>query len=144
MKTQQLVKILGQRCGDIKFAGYLVNVTGPMPLVLDLRLTHECWGSNSDPSINGHLHNPNDVDRSLNEVDTDKIRKYRADYNNNPPNVISFMPSIVSMSGRLQSEFVLLLFLQDHREIDRFLKSQEFNLSIPDSRVMCAGLIPSG
>ena len=98
----------------------------------------------SDPTLNGHLHFHNDIDRSLNEAATDKIRKRRADYNNNPPNVISFMSSIVSMSGRLQSEFVLLLFLQDHREIDRFLKSQEFNLRIPDSRVMCAGLIPSG
>ena len=35
-------------------------------------------------SINGHLHYPNDTDRSLNEPSTDKIRKYRADYNNNP------------------------------------------------------------
>jgi len=33
----------------------------------------------SDPSINGHLHYPNDVDRLLNETDTDKIRKYHGD-----------------------------------------------------------------
>ncbi len=52
--------------------------------------------------------------------DDDKIRKYRADYNNNPPNTISFMPAIASTSGRLHSEFVRLLFLQDHRETDRF------------------------
>ena len=26
-----------------------------------------------------------DIDKSLNEADADKIRKYRADYNNNPP-----------------------------------------------------------
>ncbi len=30
------------------------------------------------------------------------------------------MPAIASMSGRLHSEFVRLLFLQDHRETDRF------------------------
>ena len=36
--------------------GYLANVSGPMPLVLDLRIAHERWGSSSDPSINGHLH----------------------------------------------------------------------------------------
>ena len=48
--------------------------------------------SSCDPSINGHLHYPNDIDRSLNETVTDKIRKYRVDYNNNPPNstVINF------------------------------------------------------
>jgi hypothetical protein len=63
---------------------------------------------------------PNDIDRSLNEAADDKIRKYRADYNNNPPNTVSFMPVIGSTSGRLHSEFVRLLFLQDHRETDRF------------------------
>jgi hypothetical protein len=33
--------------------------------VLDLRRAHERFGSSSDPSINGHLHYPYDVDRSL-------------------------------------------------------------------------------
>ncbi len=58
--------------------------------------------------------------QSLNEAAADKIRKYRADYNNNPPNAISFMPTIASTSGRLHSELVRLLFLQAHRETDRF------------------------
>ena len=56
-------------------------------------------------SLNGHLRYPNDVDRSLNETSTDKIRKYRDDYNNNPPNAISFIPAIASTSGRFHSEF---------------------------------------
>ncbi len=56
-------------------------------------------------------------------VTADKIRKYRADYNNNPPNAISFMPAIASTSGRLNSEFVHLLLLQDHRETDRFFET---------------------
>jgi hypothetical protein len=88
--------------------------TGPVPLVLDLRISHESFGSSSDPSLNGHLHYPpnypNDIDRSLNEVASDKIRKYRADCNNNPPNGISFMPPIPSTSGRLHIDFVCLLF----------------------------------
>ena len=33
---------------------------------------------------------------------------------------ISFMSPIPSTSGKLHSEFVRLLFLQDHRETDRF------------------------
>ena len=79
-------------------------------------------GSISDPTLNGTLHypNPNDIDRSLNETAADKIRKYLTDYNNNPPNAISFMPAIASTSGRLHSEFIRLLFLQTHRETDRF------------------------
>ena len=60
------------------------------------------------------------MDRSLNEGTSDKIRKYRTDYNNNPPNSISFIPVIPSTSERLHSDFVCLLFLQDHRETDRF------------------------
>ncbi len=91
-----------------------------MPLVLDFRISHDRFGSSADPNLNGHLHYPNDMDRSLNEAVTDKIRKYRADYINNPPNTISFMTAGVSTSGRLHSEFVRLLFLQTHRETDRF------------------------
>jgi hypothetical protein len=74
----------------------------------------------SDPRINGHLRYPNDIDKSINESVTDKIRKYRADFNNNPPNTISFIPDIAITSWRLHSEFVLILFLQVHRETDLF------------------------
>ena len=88
-------------------------MTGPVSLVVDLHITHERFGSSSDPSINGHLHYPNDLDQTLNEGDVDKIRVYRTDYNNRPSNTISFISSIPSTSGRLHSEFVWLLFLQD-------------------------------
>ena len=59
-------------------------------------------------------------------------RKYRTDYNNRPPSVVSFMPAIASTSGRLHSEFVRLLFVQDHRETDPFfavsgVQSAQFN-----------------
>jgi hypothetical protein len=85
-----------------------------------------------DPNLNGHLHHPNDVDRSLNEAAADKMRKYRDDYNHNPPNAILFMPTIASMSGRLHSEFVRLLFLQAHRETDRFFAASGVQLAKTD------------
>jgi hypothetical protein len=88
VKTQQ-VKSRGQHCGDFELAGYLQNAVGTVPLVLDLRIAHERWGSSTDPTLNGHRHYPNDLDKPLNEAAADKIRKYRADYNNNPPNAIS-------------------------------------------------------
>ncbi len=100
-----------QNCGDIELTVYLPNVTVPVSLVLDLHIVHDRFGSNSDLNLNGHLHYPNNIDRSLNETVTDKIRKYRPDYNNNPSKGTSFMSPIVSMSGRLHSEFVCLLFL---------------------------------
>ena len=59
----------------------------------------------------------------------DKIRKYRADYNNRPPSVVSFIPAIASTSGRLHSEFVRLLFLQAHQETDRFFAASGVQLA---------------
>ncbi len=100
--------------------GYLGNESGPVSLVMDLRIAHDRFGSSSDPSLNGNLHYPNKIDRSLNETSDDKIRKYRVDYDTNPPNTVSFMTPSGSTSGRLHSEFVRLLFLQTHRETDRF------------------------
>ena len=77
VKTQQVVKSRGQ--------------FGPVSLVLDLRVTHARVGSSADPALNGHLRYPNNLDKSLNDVAADKIWKYRADYNNNPPSAVSFM-----------------------------------------------------
>jgi hypothetical protein len=100
-----------------------------VPLLLDLRIAHDRFGSSSDPSLNEHLHYPNDIDKSLNEAAADKIWKYRADYNNNPPRTVSFMPAIASTSGRLHSEFIRLLFLQAHWEIDRFFAASGVQLA---------------
>ncbi len=78
VKTQQVTRSRGQRCGDIELAGYLANVAGPVSLVLDLLIAR--FGSSSDLSINEHLHYPNDVDKSIHEAVADKIRQYRVDY----------------------------------------------------------------
>ena len=129
VKTQQVVKSRGQHCGDIELTGYLANVTGPVPLVLDLRVAHDRVGSSADPTLNGHLRYPNNLDKSLNDAAPDKIRKYRADYNNHPPSVVSFMPGMTSTSGRLHSEFIRLLFLQTHRETDRFFPASGVQLA---------------
>ena len=83
-----MVKSRGQHCGDIELPAYLANAAGPVPLVLDLRITHDRFGSSADPTLNGKLQYPNNIDKSLNEAANDKIRKYRADYNNNPPNAV--------------------------------------------------------
>ena len=124
-----MVKPRGHHYGDIELAGYLANAAGPVSLVLDLRITHERFGSSSNPSLNGNLHYPNDIDRSINESATDKIRKYRADYNNNPPSDVSFMSGIDKTSGRLHSEFIRLLFLQAHRETDHFFAASGVQLA---------------
>jgi hypothetical protein len=128
-----VVKNRGQHGGDLELAGYLANEGGPVPLVLDLHIPHDRIGSRANPTLNGTLTHPNNIDESLNKPTTDKIRKYRADYNNNPPNGVAFRPAIPGTTGRLDSEFIRLLFLQTHRETDRFfadsgVQSTESNL----------------
>ena len=93
-------------CGDVELTVYLANAADPVPLVLDLLIAHDRFGSSSDLNLNGHLHYPNDINQSLNESASDKIRKYRSDYNNTPPVTVAFIPVIASTSGRLHSEFV--------------------------------------
>ncbi len=63
---------------------------------------------------------------------SDNIRKYHGDYSNNPPSVVSFMTPIPSTSGRLHSEFIRLLFLQSHRETDRFFQASGVQLVQPN------------
>ncbi len=74
-KTEHVTKSRGRHCGDVHLTSYLVNTEGPVSLVLDLRIDHDRFGSISDPSLNGHLHYPDDIDKTLNETVTDKIRK---------------------------------------------------------------------
>ncbi len=97
-------------------------------MVLDLRIAHDRVRSSADPSLNRHLKYPNNLDQSLNDTAPDKIRKYRADYNNKPPSTVSFMTTIVSTSVRLHGEFVRFLFLQDHRETDRIFSASGVHL----------------
>ncbi len=63
-----------------------------MPLVLDLRIAHDRWGSSSDPSINGHLHYPNDIDRSLNGLPLTKLENITLILITTPP-----LPSLLCL-----------------------------------------------
>jgi hypothetical protein len=67
----QVVKNRGHPSGDIELVGYLQKVVGTVPLVLDLHITHERKGSTTDPTLDGQLHYPNDLDKTLNETETD-------------------------------------------------------------------------
>jgi hypothetical protein len=67
-------------------------------MVLDLRVVHDRVGNSVDPAVNGHSRYPNNLDQSLNDTVTDKVRRYRADYNSNPPRGVDFMPTIASRS----------------------------------------------
>ena len=49
--------------------------------------------------------------------------------------MVSFIPVIPSMSVRLHSEFVRLLFLQTHRETDRFFETSGVQFVQHDRRL---------
>jgi hypothetical protein len=125
-----VVQNRGHHCGDIEIPGYLANEPDPVPLVLDLRIPHDRVGSSTDPTINGHLRYPNNLDQSLNDTSVDKIHKYRADYNNRPPSVVSFMPGITTnFLVRLGGYIVNLSDFYSYRFIGKltsFLHLQEF------------------
>ncbi len=99
----------------------------PGPLVLDLRIAHELWGSTSDPILNGNLHYPNDIDRSLNETDDDNIRKYRTIITTHRPLSLSCHLFL----GRLGDYIVNLYSFYFDKLIGKlttFLERQEFSL----------------
>ena len=122
-----MVRCRGQQCGDIELAGYLANAAGPVPLVLDLRIAHDRFGSSADPNLNGHLHYPNDMDRSLNEAVTDKIRKYPTDYNNNTRRLSPlYLMYLVRLGGYIVNLFAFY-FYRLIGKLTAFLQLQEFS-----------------
>ncbi len=59
VQTRHVIKRKGQYCGDIDLVTYLT--IDPVHLVLDLLIDYDRFGCNCDPSLNGHLHYPNDT-----------------------------------------------------------------------------------
>ena len=74
VKTQEVARSRGQRCGDIELAAFLADVAGPVTLVMDLGIAHERWGSSSNPALDGKLHYPNpaDMDKPLHDAAAEK------------------------------------------------------------------------
>ena len=101
-------------CVKYRVFQYLTNPGGPVPLVIYLRITHERWGSVSNPSLKLQLYYPppTDIDRPLNETVVDEIRDYRTDYNNLPSNDISFVTAVPSTSSplRVYDHFLFAVF----------------------------------
>jgi len=105
----------GQQRGDVQIKHYLQHNSAPRDLVFDLSITHERWGGpQDDPSKTSQLRHPADIYKPLREAARDKVNKYQHTYTNN--HSISFLPAIFSTSGRINAEFLLLLFYHAHRE----------------------------
>ena len=104
----------------MKCAGFLNNNRAPRDLVFDLMLTHERRGDTDDPSKTGKLRHPNDINQLLQEAARGETVKCLSDYANN--RYISFLHAVFSTSGRIDTEFLRLLFYHAHRESKEFFR----------------------
>ena len=87
-------------------------------LVFDFSMAHDRWGATDEPSKNGQLCYPHDLNRTVWEAAQKKVKKYQGTYAND--HGISFLPAIASTTGRLDADFLRLLFWHAHRESEEF------------------------
>ena len=86
----------------------------------DLTITHERWGDTDDPHKMHKLRYPADINKPLRDAAREKVAKYQSDYANDQR--ISFLPAAFSTSGRIDAEFLRLLFYHAHRECEDFFR----------------------
>ena len=104
----------------MQIKGYLKQSGVERDLVYDLSVTHERRRAYDEASKNGHLCYPDDINRTLREAAQKKVPKYQNSYAND--HNITCMPAIVSTTGRLDAEFLRLLFWHAHRESEELFK----------------------
>ena len=98
--------------------------------MLDLRITPDRWESSSNPSLNGHLYYPADMDRTLNEADADRILQYRATVLTIIIVPLMLFPLCLLLLVRLGVSTVNLCAFSFYRFIGKltaFLQLQEFS-----------------
>ena len=108
----------GNQRGDVEINDYLRHNGVDRTLVFDFSMAHDRWGATDEPSKNGQLCYPYDLNRTVWEAAQKKVKKYRGTYAND--HGISFLPAIASTTGRLDAEFLRLLFWHAHRESEEF------------------------
>ena len=66
------------------------------------------------------LRHPADINKPLRDAAREKVAKYQSDYANDQR--ITFMPAAFTTSGRIDAEFLRLLFYHAHRESEEFFR----------------------
>jgi hypothetical protein len=108
----------GNQRGDVEIPGYLRHNGVDRTLVFDFSLAHDRWGSSDEPPKNGQLCYPHDLNQTVKEAAQKKVNKYQGTYANE--HGISFLPAVASTTGRIDAEFLRLLFWHAHRESEEF------------------------
>ena len=110
--------------GDIELVAYLphpLTDKDKRSLVMDLTFQHERYGS-SKKFPNGTLcvSNLKNRDRPIEQEARNKIRKHRNSYNLLSGD-IGFLPLVASTSGRLNADFIRLVYLHATKETKAYL-----------------------
>ena len=110
-------------CKHLDLVAYLQHPSADKDrrsLVTDLRFKHERYGG-SMKETNGTLCvRLKNRDRPIEQEARDKITKHRKLYNLLPGN-IGFLPLVVSTSGRLNADFIRLIYLHATKETKNYL-----------------------
>jgi len=103
----------GELRGDVQVKGNLQHNGAP-------RDFHERWEKADDPSKNGKLRHPADINKPMREEAQLKVTEVQDTYAND--HNIVFVPAIFSTSGRIDVEVLRLLFYDGHRESEVFFR----------------------
>ena len=110
-------------CKHLDLVAYLQHPSADKDrrsLVTDLRFKHERYGG-SMKETNGTLCvRLKNRDRPIEQEARDKITKHRKLYNLLPGD-IGFLPLVVSTSGRLNADFIRLVYLHATKETKNYL-----------------------
>ena len=109
----------GKQRGDVQIRGFLHHNGAPCDLVFDLTLAHERWGD-TRPFKDGQASSPEQHQPAFAGSCQGKTAKYLSDYATN--RYISFLLAVFSTSGRIDAEFLRLLFYHAHRESEEFFR----------------------
>lgn len=97
----------GQQWGDVQVRDYLQHNGVDRDLVFDLSITH-AGGRRTTLPRTGKLRHLANFNKPLREAAQESVNKYQHTYGND--HNIPFMPAIFSTSGRIDAEFLRLLF----------------------------------
>ena len=126
VRTQMRVTGVGpnrKQRGDIELEAYLPHPLvdkGKRNLVMDLTVKHERFGSSMKVTNGTLCVRLANRDRPIEQEAREKIAKHRNLYNLLPGD-IGFLPLVVSTSGRLNADFIRLVYLHATKETKNYL-----------------------
>jgi len=97
------------------------NIGGDQHLIIDVTCTHEFCGNHlRDVGRNGQLRD-HDVNKLLETTARTKVTRYCEAYATRSGTTYAFLPCVMSTSGRIDGEFLRLLYILAHRRTLKYV-----------------------